>query len=104
MLTVAAAAVLSRPALGDDFTDIKNKVTKLVKTSTAKNGSPGDVHIESGGSVVISAAGPAVEIDSPNTVLNEGTISNTDTDNAVGVQLDATPAGNGPGADVAALD
>ncbi|HEY1962416.1 MAG TPA: autotransporter domain-containing protein [Rhizomicrobium sp.] len=104
LLTAATAALLTGPVLGDDFTDIKTKVTQAVKTSTAANGSPGNIHIESAGSVVIGAAGPAVEIDSPNTVFNEGTISNTDTDAAVGVQLDATPAGNGQGADVVALD
>jgi hypothetical protein len=57
MLTAATAALLAGPVLGDDFTDIKTKVTQAVKTSTADNGSPGDIHIESAGSVVITAAG-----------------------------------------------
>ncbi|HEX3664059.1 MAG TPA: autotransporter domain-containing protein [Rhizomicrobium sp.] len=104
MLTVAAAALLSRPVLGDDFTDIKTKVTQQIKTSTAANGSPGDILIESNGSVVVTTAGPAVEIDSANTVTNNGTISNIGTTSAIGVQMDATAGGNGPGASATAFD
>src|SRR6185437_11038759 len=95
MLTVAAAALLSRPVLGDDFTDIKTKVTQQIKTSTAANGTPGNILIESSGSVVVAVAGPAVENDSANTVTNQGTISNVGISDAIGVRLDATAAGNG---------
>jgi hypothetical protein len=104
MLTVAAAALLSRPVLGDDFTDIKTKVTQQIKTSTADNGAPGNILIESSGSVVVAVAGPAVEVDSANTVTNQGTISNAGTADAIGVRLDATAAGNGPGSGVTAFD
>ncbi|MBV9571031.1 MAG: autotransporter domain-containing protein [Alphaproteobacteria bacterium] len=104
MLTAATAALLSAPVLGDDFTDIKDQVTQQIKTSTAADGVPADILIESTGSVVVTVAGPAVEIDSNNTVTNQGLISNLNTIGAIGVQLDATAAGNGPGATVAALD
>ncbi|MBV9062845.1 MAG: autotransporter domain-containing protein [Alphaproteobacteria bacterium] len=104
MLTAATAALLASPAMGDDFTDIKTEVTQQIKTSTAANGSPADILIESTGSVVVAVAGPAVEIDSPNTVTNQGTISNIGTTSAIGVQMDATAAGNGPGSDTTAFD
>lgn len=104
MLTAATAALLARPALGDDFTDITTEVNQQIKTSTAADGVPADILIESTGSVVVTVAGPAVEIDSNNVVTNEGTISNLNTTDAIGVQLDATAAGNGPGATIAALD
>ncbi|MFL5236094.1 MAG: autotransporter domain-containing protein [Rhizomicrobium sp.] len=104
MLTAAAAALLSGPVLGDNFTDIKTKVTQPVQTSTANNGSPADILIETTGSVVVATAGPAVEIDSPNSVTNQGIISNIGTENAIGVRLDATAAGNGPGSSVTAFD
>jgi hypothetical protein len=104
MLTVATAALISGASYADDFSDITTKVTQQIKTSTAKDGSPSDIVIESAGSVVVTVAGPAVEIDSPNVVTNKGTISNLDTANAIGVQLDATAAGNGPGVGTVALD
>jgi hypothetical protein len=104
MLTAAAAALLSGPVLGDDFTDIKTKVTQPVQTSTANNGTPADILIETTGSVVVATAGPAVEIDSPNSVTNQGIISNIGTVSAIGVRLDATAPGNGPGSSVTAFD
>ena len=60
MLTAATAALLTGPVMAQDFTDITTKVTQQIKTSTADNGSPGDILIESTGSVVVAAAGPAV--------------------------------------------
>ena len=104
MLTAATAALVSGVAYADNFTDITTKVTQQIKTSTAADGSPGDILIESTGSVVVGVAGPAVEIDSANTVTNKGNISNTATTSAIGVQLDATAAGNGPGTGVTAFD
>lgn len=103
MLTAATAALLAAPALADEL-DITNEVTTPLKTSTALNGGPADIVIETSGSVVVTTGGPAIEIDSPNFVSNSGTISNKNTDLAVGVQLDATASGNGPGQGVTALD
>ena len=68
-------------------------MTQQIKTSTADNGAPGDILIESSGSVVVATAGPAVEIDSANTVTNQGTISNIGTTGAIGVQMDANGGG-----------
>src|SRR4051794_24289170 len=104
MLTAATAALLSSPLMAQDFTDITTKVTEQIKTSTAADGVPGDILIESTGSVVVAVAGPAVEVDSANSVTNQGLISNLGTNSAIGVQLDATALGNGPGSDVTALD
>ena len=66
MLTAATVALLAGPAFAT--TSITQKVTTAQKTSTANNGNPDDISIDSGGSVELSAAGPAVEIDSGNTV------------------------------------
>ena len=104
MLTAATMALLSGRAMADDFSDITTEVQQQLMTSTAKDGAPSDILIESTGSVVVTVAGPAIEIDSPNSVTNKGKITNLDTDFAVGVQLDATAAGNGPGDGVVALD
>jgi hypothetical protein len=97
LLTAATAALIGGPSLADDFSDITTKVTQQLKTSTANDGAPSDIVIETSGSVVVGVAGPAVEIDSPNMVTNNGTISNLDIASAIGVQLDATATGNGPG-------
>src|SRR4051794_39835591 len=56
MLTAATAALLSSPVMAQDFTDITTKVTEQIKTSTAADGVPGDILIESTGSVVVAVA------------------------------------------------
>ncbi|HEY8698171.1 MAG TPA: autotransporter outer membrane beta-barrel domain-containing protein [Rhizomicrobium sp.] len=104
MLTAATVALLSGPATAQDFSDITTEVDQQLLTSTAKDGAPSDILIESSGSVVVTVAGPAIEIDSPNSVTNKGKITNLDTDFAIGVELDATAAGNGPGDGIVALD
>lgn len=104
MLTAATMALLSGPAMAQDFSDITTEVDQQLMTSTANNGAPSDILIESSGSVVVTVAAPAIEIDSANSVTNQGKITNLDTDGAIGVQLDATAAGNGPGVGITALD
>ncbi len=47
-----------------------------------------DITIESNGSIAIAAASPIVTINSNNSLTIEGTISNTKTTGAVGVQID----------------
>lgn len=96
LLTAATVALLAAPAHAD--TSITNKTTKQVTTSSS-----GNVTISSAGSVVVTTAGPAVEINSANTVENQGQISNINTTDAIGVQLDGTKSGNGPGQGTDAL-
>lgn len=103
MLSAAAVALMASPALAADNSHITTKVTTQLKTSTANNGAPSDILIDTGGSVVVTTAGPAIEIDSNNSVNNSvvgALISNLGTDKAIGIQLDATAAGTGPGAGV----
>ena len=104
MLTVATVALMSGPAFAAvGPTTINDKQTTLQKTSTT-----GDLTIGSGGSVVLTAATPAVEIDSANWISNSvsgALISNKNTANAIGVQLDATNAGtNGTALGTVAFD
>ena len=93
MLSVAGAALLSGSAFAQTTTppldDITTKVTSAVSTATAcANSTPCDVTIDTGGSVTIEAASPAVTVNSNNSLTIEGTISNTKTTGAVGVQID----------------
>ena len=110
MLTVAAAALAGAPAHAatitgcdstntTDYTDITTKVTVPVCTAEANKGAPGNIVIETNGSVV--AAGPtgsntlvpAATIDSNNIITNKGTIQFTGVTNAIGVQLDTGNTG-----------
>ncbi|HEX3810798.1 MAG TPA: autotransporter domain-containing protein [Rhizomicrobium sp.] len=102
LMTACAAALLATPVFAaDDFSDITTKVTTPIDTRTAKNGKPSDIIIDSGGSVDVKLGSPAVTINSSNSVSVDdgGTISNTGTDNAIGVQLDATKNGFNGGFD-----
>lgn len=95
MLTAAAVALMTSPALAAGPTAIATKVTDPQKTSAA-----GDITIDTGGSVVVTIANPAIEIDSNNFVnlkVPGALVSNKDTANAIGIQLDATKTGTGFG-------
>lgn len=86
MLTAATLALMSSPVLAAGPTTISDNQTTQQKTSTTE-----DLTIAKGGSVVIKASSPAVVVDSSNTVTTaDGSkISNLDTDNAIGIQLNA---------------
>jgi len=112
MLTAAAVAMMARPALAD--TTITTKLTKVQTTSadgniiigTSTTSSSGTL-TTTPGSVVVTAAGPVIEIDSNNYVnstLAANVISNIGTNSAVGVWMDGLSGGNGPGSSVYALD
>lgn len=63
--------------------------TEPVRTSTAgTGGTPDDVIIGTGGGVALDTEGPALILDSDNTLGHQGTISITDVDNATGVLLE----------------
>jgi hypothetical protein len=92
MLSAAAAALLTA-ALGvaSALADTEISTTTNTPLSTS---SSGNIVIDATGAVNITTAGTAsVTLNSANTVANNGGISNTGTDNGVGVVIDTT-AGN----------
>ena len=99
MLTAATVALLAGPAFA---TSITTKTTTAQATSTT-----GDLDIGSGGSVVVTLGSPAVTVDSNNSVklsTSDALISNKATASAIGIELKATAAGQGPGAGNFAVD
>jgi hypothetical protein len=97
MLTAATIALLAGQASAT--TTITEKKTSALKTSTINSGAADDIEIGTGGSVVVTISNPAIKIDSDNSVtIDSGTtVSNKGTDGAIGIQLNATTAGTGPG-------
>ena len=73
---------------------ITNGRTTPVTTSTAANGAPADVDVASGGSISGTGAAPALTVDSANSATLEGSITNTDTNGAIGVLLTGGHAGD----------
>lgn len=90
MLSAATAALLAAPltiaARAD--TTITTNTKSALDTTTA-----GNITIQAGGDVEIKAASPAVTIDSNNSLVNEGAISNANTSSAIGVEVN-TSSGN----------
>ncbi len=73
----------------------------------SSSGTASNIDIGSGGSVVVTLGSPAVTIDSNNSVklsTSDALISNNATASAIGIQLNATAAGQGPGAGNFAVD
>jgi uncharacterized protein with beta-barrel porin domain len=84
---VLAGLMLAQPAAAQVV--ITDDLTEPVETNTAgPDGTPSDVEIEAGGSVVIDTAGPAVTLNSDNVLTNAGEISVTDVDGATAVSLE----------------
>jgi len=75
-------------------TTISTGRTTPISTSTANNGAADDIDIASGGSITLTSPSAAVTLDSNNKVTNEGTITFTDTDNAVGVLISGGRTGS----------
>lgn len=90
MLSAATAALLAAPLTLTALAD--TNITSNTKTAlqTSKDG---NITIQAGGGVEIKAASPVVIIDSNNSFTNEGGISNTNTSNAIGVEVN-TSGGN----------
>lgn len=68
-------------------TAISSSRSDPVATATANNGSPDNIHIESGGSVTTTSS-PALAVNSDNNLTNEGAVSLTDVNNGVGVLIE----------------
>ncbi|WGM37631.1 autotransporter outer membrane beta-barrel domain-containing protein [Caulobacter sp. NIBR1757] len=89
LLAGAAAApllLLAPQALAE--TTISTERTTPVRTSTASStGAADDVLIDEDGSIVLTVPGPAITVDSNNTVTNEGTVEIEAIDGAIGIQV-----------------
>ena len=75
-------------------TTVTTKQTSGIKTSTIKSGAADDIKITSTGSIVPTAAGAAVTVDSNNSVKNEGAIQTTGVSNSTGILALSGTAGN----------
>src|SRR5579864_8546860 len=82
----AVCALLTSPAFASDLT-ISGKTTSSVETAAAANSTPGNITITSSGSVEVSRDGPAVLLNSNNTISNSGTISNPFGTGATGITI-----------------
>jgi hypothetical protein len=88
MLSAAAAALLAALNAAHADTEISTSTSTALTTTTS-----GNITIDSTGGVgVQTATTPALTINSSNSVLNNGFISNTGTDSAIGVLIDTTAA------------
>ena len=90
MLSAAAAALLAAPLATDMSaradTEISTNTSAALLTSTS-----GNITIDSGSSIAIStASAPVVTIDSNNSLVNNGSISNVNADGGLGVLIDTT--------------
>jgi len=85
MLSAAAAALLSSPALAVGPTELKTVVTTAQKTSAT-----GDLTIDSGGGINYKSSSAALlTIDSSNTVNNGGALTAADQDSQTAIAIDA---------------
>jgi hypothetical protein len=90
MLSAATAALLAAPLASPARADTTQTNTSKTALSTS---SAGNITIQSGGGVEIKASSPAVTIDSSSFLINQGSISNVNTSNAIGVEVN-TSGGN----------
>ncbi|HWA02965.1 MAG TPA: autotransporter domain-containing protein [Rhizomicrobium sp.] len=92
VLTVAMAALAANPAKADDWTDITTALSTPVNTAEADNGAPGDIKLDTGGSITVQIGGPIVTINSNNSYFQvAGTnITDKNNSNAVGILVDLT--------------
>jgi hypothetical protein len=92
-LLASSAAVIGllggSGALADPL-DVTTATATPVTTAAANNGSAGDVTVESGDSIIVSGAGPAVTVNSSNTVTNIGTIGSSAATGATALLIDGT--------------
>jgi hypothetical protein len=85
MLSAAAAALVAAGAARAQ-TEISNGTSTPLATATA-----GDITIDAGGSIGISTASTAAAtINSNNFLVNNGSLSNTGVDSAIGAEIDTT--------------
>jgi hypothetical protein len=96
MLSVAVAATFSAPVMAqtvpDPILDITTALTQPIQTATAVNGGPGDIVLDTGGSLTVTSGAAAVTINSDNSFeqVTDTTITYKNADAAVGVLVDLT--------------
>ena len=99
MLSVATAALIAVPAFADespDWRDITTILSVPIDTAHATpgdpEGTPGDIKIDTGGGVNVALSGAIVTINSDNSFeqVSGTTITDTNTDSAVGILVDLT--------------
>jgi len=73
-----------------DSLTISSAQTTAVTTATASNASAGDITVDSDGSVIVTDVGPAVTIDSSNTLTNGGVIQSSADSDATALLVDGT--------------
>lgn len=94
LLTAAAIALLPLPASAGPLT-ITNSTSNPVKTSTGDGSGPGDITIDSGGSINVSSGIP-LTIDSDNAATINGTITHEGETNSTAVLVDTLDAAGQP--------
>lgn len=77
------------PAQADPLT-VSNAQTTPAATATASNGTPGDITVNSGGSIIVSDVGPAVTVNSNNNLTNNGTIQSSAMSGATAVLVNSS--------------
>jgi len=94
LLGAAAPLVLTLPAIAQ--VSISTATTTPVRTATANAGTASDVRITSSGSITLDKqnGATAVTIDSNNSLENNGAVTVTNSDNAVGVRILAGRTGD----------
>ncbi len=91
MLSAAASALLSSPALALVPGEIDTVQTTVMKTSTAGGtGTAANILIDAGGGINLKTTDPLITIDSNNTVTNNGTLTGAGEASAVGVLFNAS--------------
>lgn len=86
LLLGVAFAALTGSALADDLVISTERKTP-VSTSSAANGTPGNILVQQGISIFISTPGPVVTIDSANSVTNTGVIQSLAGTGGIGVHI-----------------
>lgn len=86
LLFGALSGALAGSAWADDLT-VSTGLNTPQRTSAAKNGTPGNIIIESNGSVSITTPGAAVTVDSSNTLTSAGQIANSSASGPVGIHI-----------------
>jgi len=84
-LVAALAIALPLPALAD--TEVDDKRDTPIETATADNGNPDDVTITNDGEIEVDLEGAAATLNSDNFLINNGIITNSSLENAIGVLI-----------------
>src|SRR5215469_2786329 len=94
---MAAAAVaplmLGYQAAHAQSLTISSDTSTPVATATAVSGGPGDITISSGATFTIKDTTPAITVNSNNNVVNNGTITSNNINNATGILIQGPYSG-----------